>query len=131
MLIINGLIADTAWVPLFYALMPYKDEALYCKVFEMVNEALGESFSWPENLPVMMDFETAERNAWLIVNPGHTLEGCMFHMNGGQWMYVHKNGKSTLYNSNTDKGKIFKGIVLMTDALPLVPLNRIDEALNL
>ena len=99
MLIINGLIADTAWVPLFYTLMPYKDEALYCKVFEMVNEALGVSFSLPENLSVMMDFETAERNAWLIVNPDHTLEECMFHMNGGQWMYVHKNGKGTLYNS--------------------------------
>ena len=33
--------------------------------------------------------------------------------------------KNTLYNSNT------KGIVWMTYALPLVPLNRIDEALNL
>ena len=62
-LIVNGLVADSVWIPLFYALMPYKDEDLYKKVFEMIDESLGENFSWPPYLSVMMDFEPAERNA--------------------------------------------------------------------
>ena len=111
--------------------MPYKDEDLYKKAFQMIDDALGHAFSWPQDLSVMMDFEQAERKAWLYVHPTHKLEGCMFHFDGGLWKYVHKNGMSIMYNSDTDQGKIFKGIVWMTFSLPLVPLERLDEAIDL
>ena len=130
-LIVNGLVADSVWIPLFYALMPYKDEDLYKKVFEMIDESLGENFSWPPYLSVMMDFEPAERNAWLYVHPSHNLQGCMFHFVLCLWKYVHKNGKSSDYSAKTDNGRLFKGLVWMTFSLPLVPLHRIAEAIDL
>ena len=127
-MVVNGLIADSVWIPIFYVLMPYKDEDLYKKAFQMIDDALGHAFSWPQDLSVMMDFEKAERKAWLYVHPTHKLEGCMFHFDGGLWKYVHKNGMSIMYNSDSDLGKIFKGIVWMTFSLPLVLVERLEEA---
>lgn len=97
----------------------------------MIDESLGQTFAWPQYLSVMMDFEPAERNAWLFVHPSHSLQGCMFHFVGSLWKYVHKNGKSSDYSAKTENGRLFKGLVWMTFSLPLVPLHRIVEAIDL
>ena len=73
LLIVNAWIGDTFWAPLFYGLMPWRDQPMYNQVFGenkndfysfefqmylMINDALASSgLEWQDGLPVMFDFE--------------------------------------------------------------------------
>ena len=75
LLIVNAWIGDTFWAPLFYGLMPWRDQPMYEQVFGerkikqryysfefqmylMIYDALASTgFEWQDELPVMFDFE--------------------------------------------------------------------------
>jgi hypothetical protein len=132
LLLINARFGNSFWAPAFYTLMPWRDEEAYHHVYQIIADALAMfGYVWPEGLPVMLDFELAERAAWANLFPGHTLEGCMFHMVQNLWKYIQTHGFSSSYNALTPRGKMFKGMCWMTFALPLCPQDRIEEAMEL
>ena len=75
----------------------------------------------------MLDFELAERRPWERLHPSHRTRGCIFHFSQSVWRYVLTNGGSNLYATNA----VVRGLVWMGFSLPFVPVNRLQEAVQL
>jgi hypothetical protein len=75
---LDGYIEDTSY-PLVFALLPNKTEQTYTRLFTMLKGALLKNNLFLTPQLVLMDFETAARNALKAVFPQMTLKACCFH----------------------------------------------------
>ena len=116
------------WMPLFYALLPNKLENTYARLYNLITMAMAaEGVSFKDSITVMMDFELAERRPWQQIHPSHQVRGCLFHYIQSVWRHVQTHGGSTLYENNST----IRGLVWMAFSLPLLPMDRLGEAVNL
>ena len=123
-----GLIGNCLWMPLFYALLPNKLEVTYTRLYNLITMAMAaEGVSFRDSIITMMDFELAERRPWQQIHPSHEVKGCMFHYVQAVWRHVLTNGGSTLYENSPT----IRGLVWMAFSLPLVPMDRLGEAVDL
>lgn len=119
-----------AMVPVAVALLPRKDEATYTRMFRLL-KAAAQQFGHvldPQN--VCIDFEQAMLASVQAIFPNCRIRGCLFHFSQAVWRHVQSLGLSRRYIENPR----FNRVVRRVFALPLVPINRVDdvwlEALN-
>lgn len=68
---------DNTIIPISWVIMQRRTEAAYISVFRVLRLLWGGARHVDR---VISDFERAQRNAWEIVFPGVTLQGCFFHL---------------------------------------------------
>ncbi|XP_069142033.1 uncharacterized protein [Argopecten irradians] len=109
--------------PLVYSLLPSKTQTTYQRFFTLLKTKMTELNLQLNPTTVFLDFETAAQNAIRSVFPAATLKGCFFHFTQCIWRKAQQTGLQQLYADNDD----IRRLVRRAAALPLVPLNRIED----
>ena len=103
--------------PCAYVLMNGKKRKDYIRVINVVKEA-ADSYGYKLNPEMIMtDFEKAAISNILT-------KGCYFHFNQALYRKCCELGLKTKYHNNEE----FRTWVKMMMALPLVPMDQIEEA---
>jgi len=109
--------------PLVFAFLPNKTERTYVRFFTLLKDAIQERHSVLTPETVILDFETAARNAVNLVFPMTTLRGCLFHFCQCIWRKTQDCGLATRYKD----GDSVRTLVRRAAVLPLIPENRIED----
>lgn len=114
---------DGVVFPLVFALLPNKTETTYTRFFTLLRDAVLQRnlVLTPETM--LMDFETAARNAFRAIFPMPMLRGCFFHYGQCIWRKTQACGLATRYEQEDD----IKKLVRRAGVLPLVPVNQVED----
>ena len=85
------------YVPLVFALLPSKTEAVYTTLLQMVSVLCQERQLYLKPSVVHIDFEVAMHNAVLSVFPNARIDCCHFHLGQSWWRKIQKLGLSAEY----------------------------------
>ena len=118
---LHGYVEDTSY-PLVFALLPNKIEQTYARLFLLKGDLLQNNLFLTPQL-VLMDFETAARNALKAVFPQLILKACFFHLTQCIWRKSQACGLAGQYRQD---GNI-KTLVRRSAVLPLVPVNEVED----
>uniref|UniRef100_A0A915CRI3 MULE transposase domain-containing protein n=1 Tax=Ditylenchus dipsaci TaxID=166011 RepID=A0A915CRI3_9BILA len=116
-------------LPLLYVLLPSKSEAIYTKMWKMIQTL------WPEFNPTTanLDYEVALMNSLKTVFPGIQLGGCLFHLvkNMKKHLGTNKTLAILLYGSQVARQlyKIFGG-KSVSEWWSLQWLKQLDSGVN-
>ncbi|KAB0799136.1 hypothetical protein PPYR_07016 [Photinus pyralis] len=109
--------------PIFYALLPNKQEVTYRRMFELVIELQPELN--PES--IACDFENAAISAMKHCFPRAEIRGCFFHLVQNMHKKLSHLGLMQRYRIEAD----FALAAKMVTALPFVPHQHLDEAIDM
>ena len=115
MFTIHGLV-NGHYIPLVFCLFNKKTVATYKRVFQVLTEALAERKLQSAPTLIYADFEKAIQTAVHAVWSKARIRGCRFHLAQAWWRKIQKLGLSTVYNTDTPKGKFlmyFFGLPLL------------------
>lgn len=121
--IIHGVFSGQSF-PLLYCFMSRKTQVAYVRMLTVVKEKLSEKNIDFVPRRIQIDFEQAAFNAIRVVFPEAEIRGCYFHFGQAIWRRVQSLGLTELYHEDSS----FRHCVQLCSALPLIPLEKIDEA---
>lgn len=111
--------------PVFFCFLKQKTLIAYKRILLGIAEKLNVENIRFLPTSAMIDFEYASYGALISIWPMIIIKGCYFHFGQAIWRRVNSEGFKGLYNDGT---KPFKEIVKLCMALPLVPLNKLNDA---
>ncbi|KAG8180604.1 hypothetical protein JTE90_018222 [Oedothorax gibbosus] len=85
-------------VPVLFALLPSKSEAIYKKLFNAI-KSLNPQLN-PQT--ILLDFERAAMNAFLASFPTASVRGCFFHFSQAIWRKIQAIGLQAKYANDGD-----------------------------
>ncbi|KAK3093890.1 hypothetical protein FSP39_021504 [Pinctada imbricata] len=113
---------DGHFYPLVFAFLPGKSTDVYLRFWDLLKSACDDGLQL-EPATVFLDFESAMHSATRSAFPSVTLKGCFFHFTKCVWRKDQQTGLQIPYQQND----AIKLIVRRAAALPLVPLDRIED----
>ncbi|XP_064631726.1 uncharacterized protein LOC135500763 [Lineus longissimus] len=114
--------------PLLYGLLPDKRQATYERFIRLISDKIrevNENVAFNPNT-IVVDYEMSALQACRGELPGAQLKGCRFHFGQAIHRSVQRLGLAAQYRDADNMDPIRKWI-RRTLALPLVPLDRLDE----
>ena len=127
LLTVHGEVRGTI-LPLVFALLPGKEEAMYVTVLEKLRRRCEEERIQWEPGTIVSDFELAIINASRHVFPRSQIRCCFFHL--GQSVYRHVQHEGLQGRYQEENGEIRKATHMLL-ALAFVPLADQAEAFRL
>jgi hypothetical protein len=113
--------------PLIYAFLPSRTTGIYVRMFNAIkNVLLNHNLEFVPSL-FQIDFETSMISAIGIVFPGVRIRGCYFHFAQAIFRRIRSLGLYNLYKRDMN----FNLYVQMVSVLPLVPVEKINDAMFL
>ena len=117
-----------SWIPVIYALLPDKCKETYFAFFYMVKKQIKDMKLDFNLQSIITDFEVgamkAAAVAWKVA-----VKGCYYHFTQAGWRFVQNNNMASAYLSDNDQE--FKLLIRSVLSLPHVPLNDIEETIQL
>ena len=110
-----------------YILLPNKRRETYEEVLRLIEVSarrIGRSF---QPIKFLLDYEEAMILALRSHFPSASIKGCLFHFTQAVWRNCQAIGLSPYYTNNQQVRRFIKGLM----ALPFVPLDEIDHALDI
>lgn len=101
-------------VPLVFALMSDKKESTYSALFDILQAKFPE---WKPD-KFHLDFEVATSNALKLIFPNLEIKNCYYHFTQSLWRKAKSIGIKT---------KLYRRLVGLCTALPLLPENQIKD----
>lgn len=111
-------------IPAIYCLLPNKSKETYTKLFQLLEDH-ADMFQlnfYPEEFSC--DFESGLLSCIREKYRETLIKGCLFHMNQCFFRHLQSIGLASVYNSDNN----FKSIIRKINALPLLPVTKIEEA---
>ncbi|KAK3097880.1 hypothetical protein FSP39_014087 [Pinctada imbricata] len=114
---------DGHFYPLVFAFLPGKRTDVYLRFWDLLKSACDDRGLQLEPATVFLDFESAMHSATRSAFPSVTLKGFFFHFTQCVWWKAQQTGLQIPYQQND----AIKTLVRRAAALPLVPLDRIED----
>lgn len=114
-------------IPAIYSLLPGKSKEIYLKLFQLIEDhaSMFQLNFYPEEFSC--DFESG---LILCIREKYretVIKGCLFHMNQCLFRHIQSQGLASAYNSDDN----FKATIRKLNALPLLPITKIEEGFEL
>ena len=96
--------------PCIYFLLPNKTQGTYEKMLGILNTIIPNS----NPSTILIDFEVAAQNAFMIAFPNSQIKGCLFHLSQSVMRHVCELGLKREFETNKDFNMSVKSLAALT-----------------